>query len=116
MDLEPMFASELDVVGVIQGFAHAIAWAGLLSILLMAPLFVVFSCAIRRRRFWGAAQGGEGEVEFGERGIPGMPYAVSIRQCSVFGCAGAVACGRQCLDSAFRRRWPPPLPLSGARR
>lgn len=69
--------------------------------------------AVRRRRFWCALYEREVEVEFEERGLPGLREAVAVNSCSVFEPPAAVTCGRRCVDIAFRRQWEAPLPIRG---
>jgi hypothetical protein len=113
MDLMSAWPEETAAVTWTQGIADAMAWGALASLLLLVPLLVLFSQAIRRRRFWCGRAGREVEVAFEERGLPGLPYAVSVKSCSVFDPSSAVSCGRQCLDAGFRRQWPAALPILG---
>jgi len=92
-----------------QGIADALGWGVLLSLLFLFPLVVLFSRAIRRRRFWCAQSGREVEVELEERGLPGFRRAVAVRSCSVFDPPAAIGCRRRCLDADFRRPWEPAL-------
>lgn len=66
------------------------------------------------RHFWCGLNRDEVEVEFEERGVPGFRAAHVVR-CSAFDPPTAVACARSCVDGTFRRRWPPSLPVLGAR-
>ena len=95
----------------VQGAADVFSWGLILALLFLVPLLVVFSSAIRRRRFYCAQNGREVEVEFEERGVPGLRCAVSVRSCSVFDPPTAVDCRRRCLNSDFRRQWEPALPV-----
>ena len=61
--------------------------------------------------FWCALAGRDVEVEFERRGFPGLSDPFAVRSCSTFEPQTAVSCGRRCLDSDFRRRWQPPLPV-----
>lgn len=88
-----------------QGIADALGWGVLLSLLFLLPLVVLFSRAIRRRRFWCAQSGREVEVEFEEHGLPGFRRSVAVRSCSVFDPPAAVRCRRRCLDADFRHLW-----------
>jgi len=65
----------------------------------------------RRRRSWCALVEREVEVEYDTRGLPGFRAAVAVRACSVYDPPTAVECRRRCLDPAFRRQWPPALPI-----
>ena len=69
-----------------------------------------------RRRFWCAWSRRDVEVEFVERGLPGLPWAVSVQGCSAFDPPTAVECQRRCVDPAFRRQWEPALPVYGSER
>ena len=89
----------------IQGIADQLGWGVLISLLFLLPLVVLFSRAIRRRRFRCAQAAREVEVEFEERGLLGFGHAISVRSCSAFDPPAAVECQRRCLDSEFRRRW-----------
>jgi hypothetical protein len=91
----------------IQGIADALGWGVLLSLLFLFPLIVLFSRAIRKRRFWCVQSRREVEVEFEERGLPGFRRAVAVRSCSVFDPPAAVRCRRRCLDADFRPQWEP---------
>lgn len=67
--------------------------------------------ATRRRKFWCAEARREVEVQFEERGLPGLPWSTAVRSCPVFDPPTAVGCRRRCLDSRFRRRWEFALPV-----
>ena len=66
-----------------------------------------------RRRVWCSLQRQEVEVEFARKRSTGRgdTYGVSFS----FDEPEDVACGRHCLDSEFRRRWPPALPVADRR-
>ena len=66
---------------------------------------------IRRRRFWCAEARREVEVEFEERGLPGLPWSTAVKSCPVFDPPAAVGCRRRCVDARFRRRWEFALPV-----
>jgi hypothetical protein len=51
------------------------------------------------------------DVEFTTRAFLGFPRLVGVNRCSAFAEPDDVACGRHCLDSDFRRQWPPALPV-----
>jgi len=70
----------------------------------------------RCRRFWCALKDQEVEVEFETKAFLGFPRTVGVKRCSVFEEPEKVACGRHCLDSKFRRQWPPALPVAHRRR
>jgi hypothetical protein len=55
-----------------------------------------------RRAFWCALAGRDVEVEFA---------GSSVRSCSAFEDATAVACDRRCVDVAFRSQWDSALPV-----
>lgn len=94
-----------------QSLTDALGWGLLAALLFLLPLVVVFSRAVRRRRFWCAQTRREVEVEFEEHGLPGFRRAVAVKGCSVFDPPTSVGCHRRCLDGDFRRQWPPALPL-----
>ena len=56
------------------------------------------------------------EVEFAAKSFLGVPRLISVKRCSAFEEPEKVACGRHCLDSKFRRQWPPALPIADPRR
>lgn len=70
----------------------------------------------RRRSFWCALKEEGVEVEFETKTFLGFPRLVGVKRCSVFGDPEQVACGRHCLDSKFRRQWPPALPIADSGR
>lgn len=65
----------------------------------------------RHAAFWCALTERDVEVEFVVRGILGLRRSCGVTSCTAFNPPTAVACGRRCLDSAFRRQWLPPLPV-----
>jgi hypothetical protein len=67
------------------------------------------------RSFWCSLKERVVDVEFATKSIVGFPRLVGIRRCSAFDEPADVACGRHCLDSEFRRRWPFALPTAGRR-
>ncbi len=69
-----------------------------------------------RRTFWCAAKNQEVEVEFETKRVLGFPRVAAVKRCSAFDEPGQVACGRQCLDSRYRRQWPSDLPVLKVRR
>jgi hypothetical protein len=111
MDWIEAWPDEAEAVALTQGIADAIGWEALASLLVLVPLLVFFSRGARRRRFWCAHERREVEVEFEERGLPGLPCAVSVKTCSVFDPPTAIGCARRCVDAQFRRQWPPALPI-----
>jgi hypothetical protein len=68
-----------------------------------------------RRRVWCSLRRQEVEVEFETRAFLGFPRLVGVNRCTAFDEPKDVACGRHCLDSEFRRRWPPALPVADRR-
>ena len=76
-------------------------------------LALLVTQAVRRRRFYCAPSGLEVEVQFDERGLPGMRRPVGVLSCSAFEPPNAVRCSRRCLDEDVRRLWQswPALPL-----
>ena len=68
-----------------------------------------------RRRVWCSLEKHEVEVEFETKTFFGFPRLVGVNRCSAFDEPENVACGRHCLDSEFRRRWPPALPVADRR-
>jgi len=111
MDWMSLWPDRAGEVVLVQAFASSMAWAALAALVLLVPVFYVFSHMIRRRRFWCARAEREVEVLVEERGLPGLAHASSVTSCSVFDPPTAVACTRRCLDAEFRRRWPPALPI-----
>ncbi|HET8529772.1 MAG TPA: hypothetical protein VFO08_01375 [Methylomirabilota bacterium] len=71
---------------------------------------------LRRRHFWCPLKKFEVEVEFATRPFLGLPRTIGVRQCTAFDQPRDVACGRHCLDSKFRSRWPAALPIMDRRR
>ncbi len=69
----------------------------------------------RCRSLWCSLKNQEVEVEFETRTFLGFPRSVGVKHCSVFDEPEKVACGRHCLDSKFRRQWPPALPIADRR-
>ena len=69
-----------------------------------------------RRSFWCGIKKQVAEVEFETKSVLGFPRFVGVRRCSLFDEPEHVACGRHCLDSEFRRRWPFALPTADRRR
>jgi hypothetical protein len=63
-----------------------------------------------RRRVWCPWSRREVEVEFVERGLPGLPYSVSVRGCTAFEPPTAVTCQRRCVDATLRQPWLPLVP------
>jgi hypothetical protein len=70
----------------------------------------------RHRSFWCALKEQGVEVEFETKTFLGFPRPVGVKRCSVFSDPEKVACGRRCLDSTFRRQWPPALPIADSGR
>jgi hypothetical protein len=61
-----------------------------------------------RRRFWCVDANRDVEVEFIASGLPGFRRLRGVLRCPV-----NAGCRQGCLDAAFRRRWPPALPVDG---
>ena len=68
----------------------------------MKTRHAAFSCALTER---------DVEVQFEAWGMPGLRRLCGIVSCTAFDPPTAVACGRRCLDRAFRRQWQPALPV-----
>jgi hypothetical protein len=85
-----------------------------------APASELAETAVRsgtcRRTFWCSLKEEEVEVEFETKPFLGFPRLAGVKRCSVFCEPEQVACGRDCLDSKFRRQWPFALPTAGHRR
>ena len=97
---------------VVQGVTVGLA-LGLLGFLLLLLPLAIPRLICRRRNFWCATGGERVDVEFEERGLPGFSTTIAVLSCSRFEPPSAIACQRQCLDAAFRRQWPPALPVGG---
>jgi hypothetical protein len=65
------------------------------------------------RTFWCASKDQEVEVEFETKRFLGFPRAVAVNRCSALDEPAHVTCDRRCLDSRYRRQWPPALPVLG---
>ena len=109
-----MFLAEVMALAVI-GVAVGLVFSLLGVLLLLLPLAIPRPRVHRRRHFWCAWVRQQDEVEFEERGLPGLRRSVAVVRCSCFDPPTEVGCGRRCLDSAFRRQWPSPLPMGGMR-
>ncbi|HXJ78894.1 MAG TPA: hypothetical protein VMS64_09460 [Candidatus Methylomirabilis sp.] len=90
---------------------QVLGWAMLAIPLALIMFVVLFARMTRRRRFWCAKTQREVEVQFEERGLPGLGWTEGVKACSVFDPASAVSCHRACRESRFRRQWPPALPV-----
>lgn len=88
-------------------------WLGTLGIsLVIAGLALLGAVAVTRvvtRRFWCAAAHHEVEVEFVERGLPGLERPSAVLSCSHFHPATDVRCDCACLDAMCRLPAAPPL-------
>ena len=103
------FTEEIVLQGVIAGLA-----LGLLAVLLLLlPLAIPRLFVRRRRHFWCATARERVDVEFEDRGLPGFRKPITVLSCSRFELPSDIACQRRCLDAAFRRQWPPALPVGG---
>ncbi len=78
-----------------------VAWLVVAAIVLTA-MVVWYRQRVVRHSFWCAVVGREVEVR---------RRLGSVLSCSVFENPTAIACGRRCLDRAFRVQWPPALPV-----
>ncbi len=65
----------------------------------------------RYRRLWCPLVGREVEVAFEERRALCFRHPVGVTTCSVFEPPNLPACDQRCVDSTFRRRWWPVLPI-----
>jgi hypothetical protein len=88
-----------------QGAAGALGWVLVGLLLFVVPLSVLFSAAVRRRRFWCPGSRRDVEVEFEEVGLPGFRRAVAVRSCSVFDPPESIRCKRRCLYHEWREPW-----------
>jgi hypothetical protein len=81
-------------------------WLALVpTAIMVAAVIAIVAVALRRRgrrSFWCAIAGRDVVVALRR----GRPCA-----CSAFEDPGAITCARRCTDPAFRRQWPPALPL-----
>jgi hypothetical protein len=100
---------EVVAAGWTQAMADAMAWGSIAALLLLVPLLVLFSRAVRQRHFWCLVRRRDVEVEMEERGLPGLRRAVAIRSCSAFEPPTAVTCRRSCLEHDCRRLYEPML-------
>jgi hypothetical protein len=98
---------------VVQGVIAGLALGLLAVLLLLLPLAIPRFFVRRRRHFWCATARERVDVEFEDRGLPGFRNAIAVLSCSRFEPPSAIACQRRCLDAAFRRQWPPALPVAG---
>jgi len=78
-----------------------VAWLVVAAIVLTA-MVVWYRQRVVRHSFWCAVVGREVEVR---------RRLGSVLSCSAFENPTAIACGRRCLDRAFRVQWPPALPV-----
>jgi len=95
-----------------QGLVDAFSWALLLAVLLVVPLVVLFSRALRKRTFWCAQKRRDVEVVMDERGLPGLRAGVAVESCTAFDPPTAVTCQQRCLDADFRRQWKAVAPVA----
>ena len=86
------------------------------AVLLLFSLGLTLSQPARRRHFYCAASGREVEVEFEERGLPGLRRAVAVRACSAFDPPQSVRCQRRCLDEDVRALWQAWTPMRTGRK
>ena len=97
----PVFYDEVDRVDVSSDGGVFAAWLAL-AVIAMAATFVWRRQHVVRHSFWCATAGREVEARLRCGGV---------ESCSAFDDPKAVACGRRCLDRAFRMQWPPALPV-----
>jgi hypothetical protein len=100
-----------------EAFSRLFIIAQIVALLLVALIVVIgewtglFGRTRGRRSFHCALAGRDVEVQVTERRLFGFPTPVAVHRCSAFESPTAVACRRQCLDSAFRRQWEFALPV-----
>src|SRR5262245_34094494 len=82
LDMWPHLTAPAEPIQWTQGIVDALSWGVLLALLLLLPLIVLFSRAIRRRRLWCAEKSREVEVVLDERGLPGFRCAIAVQQCT----------------------------------
>ncbi len=114
MDGSVAWGNEAIQETVLQGVAELFAYLAIVvAVLLLFSLALLVTQSERRRRFYCAPSGLEVEVNFDERGVPGMRRPVGVLSCSAFEPPNAVRCARRCLDEDVRRLWQswPALPL-----
>jgi hypothetical protein len=114
MDGSVAWGSEAIQETVLQGVAELFAYVALVvAVLLLFSLALLITQSARRRRFYCAPSGFEVEVNFDERGLPGMRRPMAVLSCSAFEPPNDVRCNRRCLDEDVRRLWQswPALPL-----
>ncbi len=68
-----------------------------------------------RRSFWCSLKKQQVDVEFERKLFLVFPCFVGVKRCSAFGEPEKVACGRHCLNSEFRQRWPFAVPTARRR-
>ena len=114
MDGSIAWGSEAIQEAVLQGVAELLAYVAIVvAALLLLSLALLVTQAKRHRHFYCAQSGLDVEVEFDERGLPGMRRAVGVLSCSAFEPPDAVRCKRRCLNEDARRLWQawPALPV-----
>jgi len=82
-----------------------IDWLALLPAALLVAIIAVAIVAARRAErwsFWCAIAG---------RDVVAEARGGCVQSCSAFEDPTAITCARRCADAAFRRQWPPALPL-----
>jgi hypothetical protein len=108
-------------VAFIEGVADIFIVAQAASLLLVAVMLCAagraYLCGTvqRRRCFRCALMRREVEVEFLERWFLGVRRAALPTRCSAFDVPTALACGRRCVDRAFRTQWVSPLTVTDRR-
>jgi hypothetical protein len=94
---------------------NVLGWGLIAGMGIMLALAVVAWPISRRRRFWCSLTRLDLEVQFAERGVPGLRRQCAVLSCSVFDPPTAIACRRRCLDSQSRRQWDSALPVHTGR-
>ena len=102
-DMPPYSELENGVAG--QTAALPGEWLVSLGVVLILSVVVITAYRRRSRAFWCALAGREVVVTF-ERG--------RVCSCTAFEDPAGITCGRRCTSAAFRRQWPPALPVLGA--
>jgi hypothetical protein len=106
MDGSIAWGSEAIQEAILQGVAELLAYVAIVvAALLLLSLALLVTQSKRRRSFRCGESGLDVEVEFDERGLPGMRRAVGVLSCSTFEPPDAVRCKRRCLNEDVRRLW-----------
>jgi hypothetical protein len=106
MDGSIAWGSEAIQEAALQGVAELLAYVAIVvAVLLFLSLGLLITQTARRRQFHCARSGLDVEVEFEERGLPGMRRTARVFSCSAFEPPEDVRCNRRCLDEDVRRLW-----------